>query len=1398
MDSTTNTPLRRLRLYGPSLITLAVLLPFFAYYVRQVKSQEAYLNDHSFRVLDVIAQRFTASINGGHGTMEASVLLPPQECNLRVESKTCKAGDFDRKDAQEQIQAYLSTYVVHGDVTVEEIKEPTVIGLEKHSISRAEDSQIYIQLLHENKVTGVRNGPMWLRITTRLYPERILARAVENQKSGMFETVFVATRNGQVLAQNSNSKVDVSQLQSLLDSRQVRAIVEGSKSPGGPGPTLTDAQSSEISGADQRFAVQVADTDYVLFGVPASLVLFDETGKETAMAIYGLIRKDDLDAKALQLPLLGMPAMGVAFFIGMAFLWPVLKLYTMSDRERLTKRSVAVMCGVTLIAALLLWALYLQVGFSLAQSERSDQQLRDLSARIQSNFSTEVRRGIDTSRSIMNKLLSRVGNDPNSMWPADSRFPISQLNDNSDFLRYPFFKHIILTGRKPAIDSTGGAPTERQIVKLSGGAPTERQIVKLSASTLPTPLIALTESGFPFVSRMERSPSRLGPDHFVIESFVSPNTGEFVPVLMFPRSAGSPFHIMVTTELPSLVNVIFPPGFGFSVIEEDGSVVFDSDTSRNLKENFFSECQDPTDLKEALRLNQEGLLDLTYSGGHIRAFVRPLAGGSTGEALSKLGLNLIVYYDKDRQAQTLFNIGRTFLAGVIGVPFPLLLFAVLVTLLVRAFRRPANITYIKKRVWPWEAEKPTYLAEGVWGLACFVIAVLMGLIVPPVWTPWVLDFFLVVCVGGFVHSLLDRNLVNSPRLTRLMARVPLSTAYAARIFGMGVGGLGILSILVYQLVLTNAQLGQDTDDYRTLASAIENRASRISEDFQAVWFHAGVDSEGPRKNPSVVNRADFCQARINDGFDVYDHRAIAGSKIFKGLASARQSLPIESVLLTVPPPSCEPDQGPPLDTQPMAFETGALWKALPDPFIKSRAGVEALSFYLLGLLLLLPIFLWLRLVIRRIFILDFIEPEPLPTINGRQLTFRMETALARTTGRMDRVLIFAHPQSGSGLVLEKVVTTLKKHKAIPEKFQIVDFGAPENSEGGNAARLRQRVVEASEDSRTVILDNFEVQITDPGKRAEKLAILEALISTHHSSIYVLTSSDPQLLMESLLRLGPYTDALQSEVDRWARVLGSFERFIFDDDTPRAGFLRAVSNIILEGATKPLSNDAARELPEIVRAELSPTIFLRRCAPHVDVKKLDFGSSRDFEESLVMQVRDLADAYYRVIWLNCTSDERLALYQLAMDDWLNPLNKVAISHLLRKQLIGKGTPSGALSTDDDFHYRPRDGAYRLMNLSFRSFVLETVSNRELALWEKQQNLSVWPALRTALVLALILVALFVAYVRRDIFDVYFSYFAALAGGGAALIRIVLQFFSKDDPKVASVFGVGSKTDGSDTA
>src|SRR5208283_2994251 len=254
----------------------------------------------------------------------------------------------------------------------------------------------------------------------------------------------------------------------------------------------------EVAGAEQRFDVQVSGTSYVLFVVPSFFVL-REDGKPTGLAFYGLVRKDDLEARALRLPSLGMPAIVIAFVIGMAFLWPALKLYTMSDRERLKKSSVVTMCGITLVAAVLLATLYLSFGFFLSQSERNDHELRQLAGMIHTHLVSELKTGLTTSRDIIRELVELEQGDSTrgqtgkrqenaDWWPADSRFPISALIANQNIIataeKYPFFSHIILTGQKPPENSA------------AVHAGNERQIIKLSAA-LPTPLIELPEPEFP-------------------------------------------------------------------------------------------------------------------------------------------------------------------------------------------------------------------------------------------------------------------------------------------------------------------------------------------------------------------------------------------------------------------------------------------------------------------------------------------------------------------------------------------------------------------------------------------------------------------------------------------------------------------------------------------------------------------------------------------------------------------------------------------------------------------------------------------------------------------------------------------------------------------------------------
>jgi hypothetical protein len=101
----------------------------------------------------------------------------------------------------------------------------------------------------------------------------------------------------------------------------------------------------------------------------------------------------------------------------------------------------------------------------------------------------------------------------------------------------------------------------------------------------------------------------------------------------------------------------------------------------------------------------------------------------------------------------------------------------------------------------------------------------------------------------------------------------------------------------------------------------------------------------------------------------------------------------------------------------------------------------------------------------------------------------------------------------------------------------------------------------------------------------------------------------------------------------------------------------------------------------------------------------------------------ADALYRFKWENCTHDEQLALYHLALGNQLNPLNQQMIKNLALNGLI-----------------RVANGKLLLMNDSFRQFVLNAEPQEQLKLLVKQGGAGFWQRHRgTIAVVILLLIA-----------------------------------------------------------
>jgi hypothetical protein len=1398
-DSPAPTPLQRMRLYGPSLVTLAVLLPFFAYYLREVKTAQGYLNDRAFRILDVMSRQFGSEIIGVGNTMDAASILPEQfslrqrDNVLSPRAKWLAERKAPFKDmVQAEMKAYLDAYILDGiststvDVAEKASPKPKADSEAIPQISvccRSANSALQLRLFDDRVVNVPEHGRLHITIETKLDPDQMTERALGAGQGSLFETVFVASRTGRVLAERNSSKLNVRDVQAILSNRRVRMVIEGGQKPEKEDTSPESADQPglprQVWGSDQRFDVEVSGTSYVLFVAPAPFVLGDESGNEMPIAFYGLTAKSAIDAQARRLPSLIVPVSIILVIAGMAFLWPVLKLYTMSDRDRVTKSSVFAMLGAALVAGALLGALYLSYGFFLDMSERNDRQVVQLSDQIRAHFLREIGDAVRVSESILETL------EPGNQWPPDGYFLLTRCCQ-TNFERYPFLGHVILLGPKPKGETALATRDFEEPVD-------QRQIIKYSATQIPTPLISLPTTRFGFIGRLvDGQYATLGASQFVLESFVSPNTGEFLPTLAFnpPIAAYSGFRFLATTQFPSLVHVLLPQGFGFAVVDPDGQVLFHSDPSRNLHENFFGETDPADELKAALRRREQKLLWLRYGGREVRAYVRPLGCEEAEEnCIHDFDMGLIVFLGMDDQKDLLSSVSANFLAYLLALPL-LVSAVILIGAGVKSSVWPAaTITSARRRIWPRSEEKPFYLLKAMWGLICFAAALLITVVFRlaahlsgslPLALPAVLGAVFIVCIIGIIalrrKPALVGRLAASNWIKRCENRIPLSAAYSARIFAVALAVAGIFSIIVFQLAVSTAQVRVNFYHDRALAAAIHNRRIRYLADFNKYFENPGR---------ADVSWSQFCQDRVNGGYDLYDGLAIEQVNMatlarlttilrrFGFLDSSRE--------ITLPPDPCKPAVTAPAQGKP-ELEQESIWSAVPRPSL-TYLGL----FYVPGLLMVIAVFLWMHRIVRRLFILDFREPSPLPFLDEAACIARMQEAIDGPVDRpLDRILIFAHPRSGTGVALERIAKHLKEGSPAIADLNIVDCGKTGGAEHTNP--------------KIAILDNFEVRLTDTKERVKRLESLEKIVYSHKPSVYVFTSVDPLLLLESLVQGGSKSEELQSELNRWTRVLGNFERCVFEDTSLDTAFDETVESIRAHCRGIRLADSATQEYGDTFQAELKPTLFLRACAPQIDLNKLDFTSGRHFEDSLVRLVNNLAEGYYRVIWLYCTNDERLALYQLAKDNWLNPLNKVAISHLLKKQLLmGVGA-----YRDTDGTHRNTDGAYRLMgayrliNVSFRKFVLEAVTPRELAMWEKQQNLSLWPALRMALMLSLFLVVLFVSYFWRDIFDVYLSYFVALAGGVAALVRIVAQFFIKDGTKLSVLTGGGGAKGGTELA
>lgn len=136
-------------------------------------------------------------------------------------------------------------------------------------------------------------------------------------------------------------------------------------------------------------------------------------------------------------------------------------------------------------------------------------------------------------------------------------------------------------------------------------------------------------------------------------------------------------------------------------------------------------------------------------------------------------------------------------------------------------------------------------------------------------------------------------------------------------------------------------------------------------------------------------------------------------------------------------------------------------------------------------------------------------------------------------------------------------------------------------------------------------------------------------------------------------------------------------------------------------------------------------------------------------------------YYLAIWQSCSLSEKLALFHLALDDYLHADNP-DLTSLSQKGLI-------RLEPD-----------LQLMNESFRKFVLQLGSNLHLSKWEKQATQDTWGRLKWPFLMIFGIIILFFFFTQQEFKNSFITLISLLPILLPALPEFPFLFSSQKPP------------------
>lgn len=1046
--------------------------------------------------------------------------------------------------------------------------------------------------------------------------DELIRRVLPPDNRNPFDVVLLAQGDGTVIFQKSAPGLAVARIEALEDTS------EGTKAGKNELEVKPPSQSGKFSFS--RFSeIKLAGARYRLYSqpLPISLPLIDpkKKSKENNFAqprhwvLCGLVRAEAFRSESQSISYTYLVWLSVAILLVVAA-YPFLKLRVASSSERLRASDVIVTAVFACVAAATLSFTLLDIYYLRSDFDqlRPEGPMRKLAEDIDTNFRNE--------RDSAFKQLADFNNE-GVLGKALGKVQISSQ-------RHPRF-----TGDEGGCEPSwacrtrifdkigpGHAPDYPFLDFASWSDSNGDQRIKWSTRAHVTPFFNLDDPSityYPAVRKAFAFGSSRGPTSVPVNgigSQYSPNTGDYITVFWQlldidgnrapEKTSTNVFCASVVTQLISVVGPVMPAEFQFAIIKPDGTVIFHSDPTRNLRENFFAETDQNQEVRSRVLTRAKGPLVANYMGRGHRLYIYPMAH------IPNELWTVIVF--RDLRVEETMNLEVLSLASILFI-----LYALMMALALLLVRRSERGNAMGSWLWPDSRNAGAYRSLVIVNFA----AILLLLALPKL--PEVLA--LLLCVVGVSAGALVINRVVLQRQAEHPRSEDVPEENPSR---WQIGYFSTISTLLAVVAvlpcLSFFKVAWDFE-HRLL---IERSQLRLAADRDNWTEHLRTRYLGVGRNVvqeilTEVDGADekskpyfsYDRSFLNTTIDRLEEPTPPLQEVSCGLGTAcSQQRLVDSFLSTISPLYNEiAYDGRFLTEASLASPT---WSSAPSTSSKGKEELKLTkqepdkkartitswwtplnvpwsdwNWWLGTLAFTAALFLLVRFSLRKIFLLDLSAPD------GEQSQPAVLDASSLITNLRVNMVVIGRDSSPTivSLVGREEVQAHDLYEMLKAPMA---KAATQDGDSVAVNAASDHVDKIVQDGRPVVFYNFERGLDDPASNQQVLSTLERVLSLLHKPVVIASKVDPAVKSSG------------DEREQWQELLQSFVRID-----------------LISGHTQ-----------------------------------------RSDETSEQFELRISEEGYYNWLFSGRSEAQKLVLIQLAQEKLVNPNSRHEVRELMREGLV----------------------------------------------------------------------------------------------------------------------------------